>query len=152
MQREIVAAGAQDTEDIGAALARRAGPGIRIYLHGPLGVGKTTFVRGFLRGLGFTGKVKSPTFALVETYELPSFPVFHFDLYRLERPEELESIGFRDYFDGTGVCLVEWPEKAHALLMEPDLYVHLFMAIAGRLIRLEPRTDQGRSLLRGPRS
>lgn len=150
--KEIAAAGPLDTENIGAALAARAGPGIRIYLQGELGAGKTTLVRGFLRGLGFTGKVKSPTFALVETYELAVFPVFHFDLYRLERPEELESIGFRDYFDGTGACLVEWPEKARTLLMEPDVQVQLSMAGAGRVIRLEPRTDPGRILLGASRS
>jgi len=91
-----------------------------IFLQGDLGSGKTTLVRGFLEGLGYVGKVKSPTFTIVESYEIDGLSINHFDLYRLQNPIELENIGFRDYLT-KGINLIEWPEKAQGTLPTPDL-------------------------------
>lgn len=93
---------------------------IVIFLQGNLGSGKTTLVRGFLEGLGYTGKVKSPTFTIVESYEIDGLSINHFDLYRLHNPIELENIGIRDYLT-KGINLIEWPEKAQGTLPTPDL-------------------------------
>jgi tRNA threonylcarbamoyladenosine biosynthesis protein TsaE len=94
-------------------------------LHGPLGAGKTTFVRHLLRALGVQGRIKSPTYAVVETYALPGLEIAHFDFYRFEDPREWEDAGFRDVFAAPGLKLAEWPEKAAAVLPTPDLSLHL---------------------------
>lgn len=99
--------------------------GLVVYLHGDLGAGKTTFTRGFIQGLGFAGKVKSPTYTLVEPYVFSSYNIYHFDLYRFTDEEEWEASGFREYFNAQSICLIEWPEKAGDLLPEPDIHVHL---------------------------
>ena len=99
--------------------------GLIIYLHGDLGAGKTTFTRGFIQGLGFTGKVKSPTYTLIEPYVFSSYNIYHFDLYRFTDEEEWEASGFREYFNPQSICLIEWPEKAGHLLPEPDFDIHL---------------------------
>ena len=121
--------------EVGAsALAAR--PALRdacIELHGPLGAGKTTFVRHLLRALGVTGRVKSPTYAVMEPYELPGGMVWHFDFYRFADPREGEDAGFREVFASRGLKLSEWPEKAAGLLPEPDLE-----------IRIEPLEDETR--------
>ena len=115
-----------------AALARRLAdslaPGMVIWLSGTLGVGKTTLVRSLLAALGHTGRVASPTFTLLEPYELSSFPVYHFDFYRFSAANEWRDAGFDEYFAGTGVCLVEWPELAGPDLPHPDLQVSLDFA------------------------
>ena len=139
---------AAETEALGESLAAFAVPGLSLFLSGELGAGKTTFVRGFLRGLGWRGKVGSPTFTLIEPYEAGPIPVYHFDLYRLRSPGELEAIGFRDYFDGRGVCIVEWPERAGALLTEPDLQVEIRMQGNGRTLDFQPRSEAGTRLLK----
>lgn len=138
------AADAAATTALGAAVARRCAPGTRVYLAGELGAGKTTFARGFLAALGHGGSVKSPTYTLVEPYQTPRGPVFHFDLYRVSDPEELEAMGIRDYFDSAALCLVEWPERAGARLPAPDLLVHFVTEGAGRRLTFEAPTARGR--------
>jgi tRNA threonylcarbamoyladenosine biosynthesis protein TsaE len=110
---------------LGVAIAHNLTAGLVIYLHGNLGAGKTTLSRGILRGLDFMGKVKSPTYTLVEVYELSSLNLYHFDLYRFNDALEWEEAGFREYFNDTSVCLVEWPEKAAELLPAPDISLYL---------------------------
>ena len=112
------------------ALARHAGlSNAFIELHGPLGAGKSTFVRHLLHALGVQGRVKSPTYALMESYEAEldgaMLPIWHFDFYRFDDPQEWEDAGFRDVFATTGLKLVEWPEKAEGLLPPADLRVFI---------------------------
>jgi tRNA threonylcarbamoyladenosine biosynthesis protein TsaE len=139
-----------------AALARRlAGalePGTVVWLSGGLGVGKTSFVRELLRSLGHTGRVRSPTFTLLEPYTLPRFPVYHFDFYRFSSAQEWRDAGFDEYFRGDGACLVEWPEMAGPGLPAPDLHLRLGFAdeVPGsvrRVADLEARGDAGRRCL-----
>jgi tRNA threonylcarbamoyladenosine biosynthesis protein TsaE len=115
----------QATGALAARLAPALGPGLLVTLSGGLGVGKTTFVRGLLRSLGYNGRVRSPTFTLLEPYNLPKFPVYHFDFYRFSSEDEWREAGFGDYFGGDGVCLVEWPERAGAGLPTADLQLAL---------------------------
>lgn len=136
------------TEELGRRLASVCPPGSKLFLQGELGAGKTTLSRGFLHGLGHQGIVKSPTYTLVEPYQIDDLEVFHFDLYRLNDPEELESIGIRDYFSGEGICLVEWPEKAAAFLGKPDVHVHIQYQDDHRKVRLEAMTPTGKEIIR----
>ncbi len=109
----------------GESLAVASEPGAIIFLKGELGAGKTTLARGFLRGLGFEGRVKSPTYALVESYELKSGSVFHFDLYRIQSPRELDDMGIQDYFLSSSILLIEWPERGEGFLPSPDVICEL---------------------------
>jgi tRNA threonylcarbamoyladenosine biosynthesis protein TsaE len=136
-----------DMEALGARLAASLGKVRLVYVHGPLGAGKTTLVRGLLRALGHLGAVKSPTFTLVEPYELRGLPVYHFDLYRLNDPEELEFLGMRDYLHGEGVCVVEWAERAQGVLPAPDIDVMIQATEKGRMVRIAAHTDSGNALL-----
>ena len=123
-------------------------PGSIIFLDGQLGAGKTTFTRGFLRGLGYQQKVKSPTYTLVEPYEVSGKKIFHFDLYRLENAAELEEIGIRDYFTQDAICVIEWPEKGWPLLPSPDLVCHFVMSGAGREVEIEAISDRGEEMIK----
>jgi tRNA threonylcarbamoyladenosine biosynthesis protein TsaE len=116
-------------------LARTGG---LVFLDGDLGAGKTTLVRGLLRGLGHTGPVRSPTYTLVESFELPSAHVHHLDLYRLADAEELEYLGIRDLLDGDSLVLVEWPERGAGILPAPELSVRITPHDGGRLLTLTP--------------
>ncbi|MBX2809883.1 MAG: tRNA (adenosine(37)-N6)-threonylcarbamoyltransferase complex ATPase subunit type 1 TsaE [Cellvibrionaceae bacterium] len=109
---------------LGDALKQRSQQGLTLYLQGQLGAGKTTFVRGLLRAFDYFGKVKSPTYTLVEVYEL-AMPICHFDLYRLGDPEELAYMGIRDYFYSQSLCLIEWPQRGLGFLPEADIIVDL---------------------------
>jgi tRNA threonylcarbamoyladenosine biosynthesis protein TsaE len=147
---------ALDDESATAALAARLAAalsgGMVVGLSGGLGVGKTTFVRGLLRALGHTGRVRSPTFTLLEPYNLPRFPVYHFDFYRFSSADEWRDAGFEDYLSGDGVCLVEWPELAGPGLPAPDLHLRLDFAddlpgSARRVATLAAHGDAGRRCL-----
>lgn len=132
------------TLGLGARLAATVRPGMTVYLSGDLGAGKTTLVRGLLRSLGYAGRVKSPTYTLVELYEIPSLNLYHFDLYRFADPEEWLEAGFREYFNTGSVCLVEWPEKAAGLLPAPDLAVRLDLSGDGRVAEMTAYTEAGK--------
>jgi tRNA threonylcarbamoyladenosine biosynthesis protein TsaE len=137
-----------DTLDFGAALSRGLRPGLVIHLVGDLGAGKTTLVRGLLRGLGYTARVKSPTFTLVEPYSISRLDLYHFDFYRFTDAQDLGASGFREYFRDDAICLIEWPEKA-AGLPSPDLRVELRVEGTGRSIELQAHTEAGRLCLTG---
>ncbi|RYF14553.1 MAG: tRNA (adenosine(37)-N6)-threonylcarbamoyltransferase complex ATPase subunit type 1 TsaE [Comamonadaceae bacterium] len=142
-------AGEQDTRAFAERLARQ--PGIAdafIALHGNLGAGKTTLVRHLLRALGAEGRIKSPTYAVVEPYELPGLAAWHFDFYRFDDPREWEDAGFRDIFAAPGLKLAEWPEKAAGLLPVPDVDVHIALEDdERRRVTLRANTPRGRELL-----
>jgi tRNA threonylcarbamoyladenosine biosynthesis protein TsaE len=138
------------TTALGAALGRVLEPGMNVYLHGDLGAGKTTLARGLLRGLGYTGKVKSPTYTLVEVYEVSRLYLYHFDFYRLESSRDWIDAGFLEYFGGNSICLVEWPEKAAGTLPPADIDIHLWLVAApaaGREVLLTATSDAGRRCL-----
>ncbi|MGM0766909.1 MAG: tRNA (adenosine(37)-N6)-threonylcarbamoyltransferase complex ATPase subunit type 1 TsaE [Pseudomonadota bacterium] len=139
-----------ETEALGrrlASLVKSAGQGVTIFLEGDLGMGKTTLSRGVMRGLGHEGAVKSPTYTLVEPYEHLSPTAYHFDLYRLGDPEELEYMGIRDYFEGGAMCLIEWPERGQGILPAPDLQITLVRQGEGRSAHIVAGTIAGGGLL-----
>ena len=127
------------------------GSGI-VFLKGDLGAGKTTLCRGVLRGLGYNGAVKSPTFTLVEPYELPQHSVYHFDLYRLSDPAELNYLGVDEYFTSRALCLIEWSEKGIGLLPKPDLEIEMrVIGDTSRQVSVQSGSDKGeRALARLP--
>jgi tRNA threonylcarbamoyladenosine biosynthesis protein TsaE len=118
-----------------------------VFLRGELGAGKTTLVRGVVGALGHSGAVKSPTYTLVEPYEFADVTVYHFDLYRLADPEELEYIGIRDYFGPNGISLIEWDERGAGMLPEPDIIIELQRSDEGRDVTMLPCSDKGRQVV-----
>lgn len=132
-----------ETERMGAVLAAGLHAGLVIYLVGDLGAGKTTLVRGCIRALGHGGKVKSPTYTLVEPYAVSRLDLYHFDFYRFNSPEEYLDAGLDEYFSGTGVCMVEWPDKAAPFVAKPDVEVRLGATGSGRRSRVSALTEAG---------
>lgn len=128
---------------LGGKLAQQVQAPMVIFLRGDLGAGKTTLVRGFLQALGYQARVKSPSFTIVEPYELADQQLFHFDFYRLNDIEELELIGWRDYFTQQAICFIEWPEKAADLLPVPDLICDIH--ILGQQRQIELHSPSGRA-------
>jgi len=128
---------------LGAALAVGVEPGRTLFLSGDLGAGKTTLVRGLLRALGVAGRVKSPTYPLVELYRLSRLHFYHFDFYRFKNEAEWLDSGFREYFNAQSACVVEWPERAGALLPAPTLAIRLEVAGAGRRAHLRAPSPAG---------
>jgi tRNA threonylcarbamoyladenosine biosynthesis protein TsaE len=152
----------EDMLAFGACLAKAIDQDAVIYLYGELGTGKTTLTRGFLRGLGYEDKVKSPTYTLVEPYLVKGKKIFHFDLYRLLDSQELEHMGIRDYFSPGAICLIEWPDKGFPLLSAADLACYIVFKEQeqagdikkngdkeqGREIRLQALSSKGENILK----
>jgi tRNA threonylcarbamoyladenosine biosynthesis protein TsaE len=164
ISRQFTLKDEEGTIDFGAALARatflnpddaptKSGvPGCRtigavIYLLGDLGAGKTTLTRGFLRGFGFHGAVRSPTYTLVEPYEFSHCKIYHFDLYRLAEPEEVQYLGIDDYFQQENICLLEWAERGRGLIPVPDLSLSLSGNGTGREISCQTHTAKGERIV-----
>ncbi len=126
---------------LGTRVATELEPGLILHLRGELGAGKTTFARGLIRALGYVGRVKSPTFTLVEVYKLSRLSLYHFDFYRFDEPGEMRDSGLLEHFDGPSICIVEWPERAGPQLPPPDLEIDL-----------APRDGGGRSAVLVARS
>ncbi|VUD40648.1 tRNA threonylcarbamoyladenosine biosynthesis protein TsaE [Thalassocella blandensis] len=140
-----------DNEESTVAFGKRLGlaaqQGCVIYLDGQLGAGKTTMCRGVLQAFGYSGAVKSPTYTLVEPYEFNATTVYHFDLYRLGEPEELEFMGIRDYFQPNSLCLVEWPSRGEGVLPPSDIQIQLAAVANGRILSANSSTQRGDHVL-----
>lgn len=138
------------TRKLAAFIANDCPLGIIIYLEGDLGVGKTTFVRGFLRALGYVQHVKSPTFNLFEIYHVKQKVICHFDLYRLADPKELEYVGIADYFNEDNICLIEWPDHGEGFLQHPDLICKFDFAKGGkeRVVEILAKSDKGKKIIK----
>jgi tRNA threonylcarbamoyladenosine biosynthesis protein TsaE len=132
---------------LGGQLAAARIAGLIVMLNGDLGMGKTTLARGFIQSLGHSGAVKSPTYTLVEPYELAGGTVYHFDLYRLGDAEELEFMGVRDYFDGNSICLIEWSQRGAGVLPPADLVITIEREGMGRRVSLLPLSVSGESVV-----
>jgi tRNA threonylcarbamoyladenosine biosynthesis protein TsaE len=152
MPLDIKLADEAATLRLGAALAKGIGPGRVVHLRGELGAGKTTVARGLLHALGHAGRIKSPTYAVVEPYTLSSLNLYHFYFYRFSDKTEWVNSGFRDYFNAGSACIVEWPERAEGLLEAPDLQVRLSIDGDGRRALIEACTSAGESWLSSLRS
>jgi tRNA threonylcarbamoyladenosine biosynthesis protein TsaE len=143
----LIATTAQETEALGGRLARSIPSGqpqaLQVQLHGDLGAGKTTLARGFLRALGYTEVVRSPTYTLVETYDFGAITVVHADLYRLRDPDEFEALGLRDLSTAGHVWLIEWPERGGRWLPAADLDITLAAEPAGHAIEVRAATPAG---------
>lgn len=141
MRTQIFLPDSKATETAGGKLLPQLPQKAIIFLHGDLGAGKTTFVRGLLRAAGITGAIKSPTYALIEEYETPERKIFHFDLYRLAEPDELEWIGIDDYLNQDALCFIEWAEKGECVLPRADIVISLSQKEAGRLLEIDDKNN-----------
>ena len=135
------------TARLGARIAGCVAAGMKIYLRGDLGTGKTTLVRGLLRALGYPARVRSPTYALVELYVVSSLHLYHFDFYRFSEEREWGDAGFREYFNDADVCIVEWPERAGDMIPRPDLECELMHAATGRDVAIRAFSAAGKKCL-----
>lgn len=135
------------TDALGKCLARQLVPGLVVYLHGDLGAGKTALTRALLHSAGYEGHVKSPTYTLAEPYEIQladqTVTLMHFDLYRMTSPDEFLEAGFRDVFNHSTICVVEWPENGDSVLLQPDLDIYLTVSGSGRQVELCAQSDRG---------
>lgn len=135
------------TESLGTVLSAILKPGLVVWLEGDLGAGKTSLVRAVLRGLGFDGPVKSPTYSLVELYNLSRLCFYHFDFYRLREPEEFVDAGLADYFDGKAACFIEWPDKAGDYAPAADLRLAIDFDGDGRRLVIAAQSARGEQCL-----
>ncbi|PCH86103.1 MAG: tRNA (adenosine(37)-N6)-threonylcarbamoyltransferase complex ATPase subunit type 1 TsaE [Piscirickettsiaceae bacterium] len=126
----------------GATFANTLTPGMLVFLVGDLGAGKTTFVRGALKELGHQGSVKSPTYNIVEPYELAGQSLYHFDLYRVSDAEELEYMGIRDYLTAESIAFVEWPNRGEGVLPEADIVINIDIQGEERTLTIKPKTNE----------
>ena len=133
---------------LGKRIARTLHAGLVVHLAGELGAGKTALVRSILGAMGYPGKVKSPTYALVELYTISRLNLYHFDLYRFNDPQEWNDSGFREYFNPDSICFVEWPEKGGKLVPEPDIRISLEIEGNGRHVEIDAISEAGRQCLR----
>ena len=135
------------TLHFGEVLAKAIQPNLTVYLHGDLGAGKTTLVRGLLHAMGHVGKVKSPTYTLVECYEISTYPIYHLDLYRLQDPIDILDMGLYDEFDLPAIWLIEWPERAMCFLPPPDIVLNFNLVGTNRQVQFDAKTDLGKQTL-----
>lgn len=147
MKHDFILPTETETLALGAKLAAACSESCIIFLNGELGAGKTTLVRGFLQGLGYKDHIKSPTYTLVEPYEIGHKIIFHFDLYRIKDPNELENIGIRDYFTHPAIILIEWPERGEKQLPIPDLTCTIETFQAGRRLQVVAMNECGSRVL-----
>ena len=151
VQLSVNLEGERKMQDFGAQLATAIGKidaPLLMLLNGDLGAGKTTISRGLLQGLGHQGAVKSPTYTLVEPYELDIGVVYHFDLYRLIDSEELEHIGFSDYLSEAKLCIIEWPENGGSYIPSPDISIDIQLHESGRQVTLDSGTESGKQCIK----
>ena len=150
-QHTLTLASEAATQRLGATLSALLAPGTVIWLEGDLGAGKTTLVRAILKSAGETGAVKSPTYTLVEVHPISGLNFYHFDFYRFIAAEEYLDAGLDEYFDGTGICLVEWPDKAAPYLPDADLRILLSADAKGndgiRIASFIANTERGNQCL-----
>jgi tRNA threonylcarbamoyladenosine biosynthesis protein TsaE len=139
-------AGAAEMEALGFATKKLAPNGTRLFLSGQLGAGKTVFCRGYLRAAGYSGRVKSPTFTIVESYTMPNFVIHHFDLYRIDNPIELDFIGLEQYFDDQNDVLVEWPINGQGTLPLPDVTIEIVLGSGSELREVKMNAENKRGL------
>lgn len=137
----------EETLSFGAKLALACKKNAIIFLYGDLGSGKTTLTRGFMRELGYQGHVKSPTYTIVEPYQLTQHLIYHFDLYRIKDPEELNFIGIQDYFIDDAICLIEWPDQGKGVLPQADLSCYIEIQGNHRVVNTLAYTPEGHIIL-----
>ena len=140
---KILLSNEKNTLDLGENLSAHLFEGLLIFLKGDLGAGKTTLARGIIRGLGYVGSVKSPTYSLFEQYEFDAFTLNHFDLYRFTDSNEWLASGFQEYINSYDVTLIEWPEKSAEFLPKPDLEIELLYKNDRRLVHINSFTEKG---------